>query len=114
MKSVVWIFFSSRRRHTRLQGDWSSDVCSSDLRTASSRSRPSSCTVPGETVQLLGLDLELAVLGLDRELVLVGEIGRASCRERVLKNVGGGSGGSNGARTIQHVDGGCVRHGGCS
>src|SRR6266850_3412080 len=28
-----WIifFFSSRRRHTRLQGDWSSDVCSSDL-----------------------------------------------------------------------------------
>src|SRR5256885_9257169 len=25
------VFFSSRRRHTRLQGDWSSDVCSSDL-----------------------------------------------------------------------------------
>src|SRR5205807_6099504 len=24
-------FFSSRRRHTRLQGDWSLDVCSSDL-----------------------------------------------------------------------------------
>src|ERR1039457_3165225 len=24
-------FFSSRRRHTRLQGEWSSDVCSSDL-----------------------------------------------------------------------------------
>src|SRR5688500_19444234 len=28
-------FFSSRRRHTRLQGDWSSDVCSSDLITTS-------------------------------------------------------------------------------
>src|SRR5688500_20175592 len=27
-------FFSSRRRHTRLQGDWSSDVCSSDLCSA--------------------------------------------------------------------------------
>src|ERR1039457_3172760 len=27
----VELFFSSRRRHTRLQGDWSSDVCSSDL-----------------------------------------------------------------------------------
>src|ERR1039457_6503862 len=27
----LWVFFSSRRRHTRLQGDWSSDVCSSDL-----------------------------------------------------------------------------------
>src|SRR2546430_12500838 len=24
------VFFSSRRRHTRFQGDWSSDVCSSD------------------------------------------------------------------------------------
>src|SRR5256885_7185475 len=29
--SGVLFFFSSRRRHTRLQGDWSSDVCSSDL-----------------------------------------------------------------------------------
>src|SRR5256885_11721685 len=28
---TVVFFFSSRRRHTRLQGDWSSDVCSSDL-----------------------------------------------------------------------------------
>src|SRR5256885_10086878 len=27
----LFFFFSSRRRHTRLQGDWSSDVCSSDL-----------------------------------------------------------------------------------
>src|SRR2546426_12625315 len=35
-----FFFFSSRRRHTRLQGDWSSDVCSSDL----------------------GLDLEMAIL----------------------------------------------------
>src|SRR5205807_3873075 len=29
--SFFCFFFSSRRRHTRLQGDWSSDVCSSDL-----------------------------------------------------------------------------------
>src|SRR5437763_12397685 len=26
-----FFFFSSRRRHTRYIGDWSSDVCSSDL-----------------------------------------------------------------------------------
>src|SRR6266581_6785074 len=26
-----FFFFSSRRRHTRWTGDWSSDVCSSDL-----------------------------------------------------------------------------------
>src|SRR5256885_12057922 len=31
---VNYFFFSSRRRHTRLQGDWSSDVCSSDLQQA--------------------------------------------------------------------------------
>src|SRR5256885_17062859 len=30
----LFFFFSSRRRHTRLQGDWSSDVCSSDLAAA--------------------------------------------------------------------------------
>src|SRR5437867_8638995 len=38
-KHVSWLilfisfffFFSSRRRHTRSYGDWSSDVCSSDL-----------------------------------------------------------------------------------
>src|SRR5690348_18287496 len=29
---VFLFFFSSRRRHTRWTGDWSSDVCSSDLR----------------------------------------------------------------------------------
>src|SRR2546421_9413845 len=29
---VFFFFFSSRRRHTRSDRDWSSDVCSSDLR----------------------------------------------------------------------------------
>src|SRR3989339_383587 len=28
----IIFFFSSRRRHTRLVSDWSSDVCSSDLK----------------------------------------------------------------------------------
>src|SRR6266581_5595787 len=35
MWNAMWnfcvFFFSSRRRHTRWTGDWSSDVCSSDL-----------------------------------------------------------------------------------
>src|SRR5688500_20353819 len=31
-RACASFFFSSRRRHTRLQGDWSSDVCSSDLK----------------------------------------------------------------------------------
>src|SRR5438046_10450374 len=32
-------FFSSRRRHTRLVSDWSSDVCSSDLGWRRERAR---------------------------------------------------------------------------
>src|SRR2546430_5862866 len=28
---IFFFFFSSRRRHTRFDCDWSSDVCSSDL-----------------------------------------------------------------------------------
>src|SRR5438046_6961820 len=31
IKIILIFFFSSRRRHTRLVSDWSSDVCSSDL-----------------------------------------------------------------------------------
>src|SRR5437016_9492580 len=31
MATRLFFFFSSRRRHTRLVSDWSSDVCSSDL-----------------------------------------------------------------------------------
>src|SRR5574341_681870 len=31
IEESLFFFFSSRRRHTSLVGDWSSDVCSSDL-----------------------------------------------------------------------------------
>src|SRR4051812_49925048 len=36
----TFFFFSSRRRHTRLTCDWSSDVCSSDLPRRLNRRRP--------------------------------------------------------------------------
>src|SRR5688572_33272135 len=40
-QSYPWyFFFSSRRRHTRFDCDWSSDVCSSDLGAG----RPLRCT----------------------------------------------------------------------
>src|SRR5256885_13860977 len=42
---LCFFFFSSRRRHTRLQGDWSSDVCSSDL-TVSEKRVPGSNSAP--------------------------------------------------------------------
>src|ERR1022692_5105783 len=38
----AFCFFSSRSRHTILQGDWSSDVCSSDL--SSPHTNSSSCS----------------------------------------------------------------------
>src|SRR5207248_8379395 len=71
-----FFFFSSRRRHTRSYGDWSSDVCSSDL------FRPSA------VVSLYGVyDWQFrgspyhAGFGQILERVIV-EIGRASCREK--------------------------------
>src|SRR5256885_4963802 len=39
----MFFFFSSRRRHTRLQGDWSSDVCSSDLALVLQSPAPFDC-----------------------------------------------------------------------
>src|SRR5438270_11923165 len=39
---MYFFFFSSRRRHTRFDCDWSSDVCSSDL--------PSNSTAPAQTL----------------------------------------------------------------
>src|SRR5256885_6993476 len=87
-------FFSSRRRHTRLQGDWSSDVCSSDLvedGDARKIARPAPRRVIAAVLDVqddaapLGIDhvplvarVDLAVLLHERH-----EIGRASCRERV-------------------------------
>src|SRR5256885_12959850 len=90
--SFISFFFSSRRRHTRLQGDWSSDVCSSDLRLAIGALKR---LVTGGQVhdgQTAGAQ-ERALVPYDALPVgtAVGqrgghggdaEIGRASCRER--------------------------------
>src|SRR2546430_5676607 len=43
-----FVFFSSRRRHTRFDCDWSSDVCSSDLRPGTAADDAS----PGRTRRL--------------------------------------------------------------
>src|SRR6266516_7075049 len=49
---TLFFFFSSRRRHTRSYGDWSSDVCSSDLRGA--------LDAGGSTVAVLGSGIDVA------------------------------------------------------
>src|SRR5688500_20197661 len=93
-------FLSSRRRHTRLQGDWSSDVCSSDL-----------ATIPDDEGTWFGFEQEYflykngAPLGFPQGggfpppqgeyytgVGYKNEIGRASCRESVQIGVTIGSG----------------------
>src|SRR5256885_6997271 len=87
-------FFSSRRRHTRLQGDWSSDVCSSDLVYLYTRDgRKILDAISSWWVNLHGHAnprIAAAITEQARKLehvILAGftheEIGRASCRERV-------------------------------
>src|SRR5688500_20374084 len=76
---MLRFFFSSRRRHTSLQGDWSSDVCSSDL----FRERDAE---PGVGRAAVVVADEEAADAAERV-----EIGRASCRERVwIWGVAGG------------------------
>src|SRR5256885_15647015 len=50
---IVFFFFSSRRRHTRLQGDWSSDVCSSDLEFKQRRKAARDIDLPADDLQAL-------------------------------------------------------------
>src|SRR2546430_8747403 len=48
---IEFFFFSSRRRHTRFDCDWSSDVCSSDLpgaHAARTRRHPARVRAPGQ------------------------------------------------------------------
>src|SRR5256885_3720755 len=85
-----FFFFSSRRRHTRLQGDWSSDVCSSDLTDSSFRTKAIAYLL-GTPAQGGQLEPDLAfrwnsLAGSSNYYFYIGtsqgEIGRASCREK--------------------------------
>src|SRR5688572_33445633 len=89
-------FFSSRRRHTRFDCDWSSDVCSSDLsaevvvellhrsraedhrRDLLPREEPGERYLRARRLPPLGDRVDL-VQQVVRTLL---KIGRASCRER--------------------------------
>src|SRR5207249_9054988 len=101
-------FFSSRRRHTSSKRDWSSDVCSSDLLWRMRRELPritfGNYVRAGETADIKTLAGRMASL-LDPAMswkdveevrriwkgpMILKEIGRASCRERV--SVSGGAG----------------------
>src|SRR5699024_11816423 len=92
--------FSSIRRHSESKRDWRSDVCSSDLpRTASEQSEVFNAV--GDYPAIFGWDtgsiygrekpgvegeVEQSIENLSESMIKaheLGEIGRASCRERV-------------------------------
>src|SRR5689334_24842354 len=89
-----FFFFSSRRRHTRWNCDWSSDVCSSDLmqealggadRIAAIRDLEQQVRAEswnGNTGQSIG-EVRKRTRWIRPNLLRVDQIGRASCRERV-------------------------------
>src|SRR2546430_5255658 len=77
---MVWywsfFFFSSRRRHTRFDCDWSSDVCSSDLGTY---------RVAEDTMDLTGPRKKDPVCALRRILVHSSANAAAQAKSRQLK-----------------------------
>src|SRR3712207_9398382 len=80
-------FFSSRRRHTRYWRDWSSDVCSSDLRACASGDsfgQASTRGLYGVCVSRSMRQKSTLCSSLPRR---TGQIGRASGRERVKISV---------------------------
>src|SRR5687768_18612494 len=109
VSSDVCFFFSSRRRHTRCSRDWSSDVCSSDLLLTSGEellaaydpAEPPAALVLDQMMPgLTGLETaaRLRADGFTQPIILCsGQIGRASCRERVHISVGARSLQNNGS-----------------
>src|SRR2546430_5218673 len=91
---VLWVvfFFSSRRRHTRFDCDWSSDVCSSDLLWHGLEPFVSKklvvvhplggCPIGGSSTDGV-VNSNGHVYNTTAGAQTVYEIGRASCRERV-------------------------------
>src|SRR5690606_40884730 len=83
-------FFSSRRRHTRFSRDWSSDVCSSDLRAHNLRAIVGTLLMLVLVIAVLMLIVCAAAMATGQESVeagrkLVGKVGVRSEERRVGK-----------------------------
>src|SRR2546430_13718051 len=91
--SDIVFFFSSRRRHTRFDCDWSSDVCSSDLGAAEFRqlafelgdfgTEDKAAVIDDPPDRLIHPRPDMAPLRAEIDKLDRLQIGRASCRERV-------------------------------
>src|SRR5688500_19096694 len=82
---IIIFLFSCRRRHTRLQGDWSSDVCSSDLTENYQHFVENAYVLAArEPRSTFSASVDTAAYSILRSKITSGQqIGRASCRERV-------------------------------
>src|SRR3546814_7133991 len=93
MSVMLFFFFRQRTEYELRISAWSSDVCSSDLNTVPplGKRRKQLIERPGDFLpgqRLSRVALRQPELGEFYELPLgVGEIGRASCRERVCQYV---------------------------
>src|SRR2546430_9996550 len=92
-RAEVVFFFSSRRRHTRFDCDWSSDVCSSDLfhyyiiMKSSDNLKVITAPIFSHTI-FKNKDIQILEVAPTKALDYIlkqreTKIGRASCRERV-------------------------------
>src|SRR5690606_39882416 len=78
-------FFSSRRWHTILSRDWSSDVCSSDLWSQPTARRVAPSAGTTRTSPLPRHTADNATPTVERQSCRrQHKIGRASCRERAM------------------------------
>src|SRR5205807_6573628 len=91
---ALMFFVTSRTRHTTLQGDWTSDVCSSDL-LSKARAQPGRASEPSKGPLRKTIRRQDATHRTTRRQDehfrrMRPQIGRASCRERVaVLDVGG-------------------------
>src|SRR5688572_31729177 len=79
-KNVI-IFFSSRRRHTRFDCDWSSDVCSSDLDRGADR-----LAVVADDAQIVALEPQRPDLRGNRRRVRIPDLARSRDRKSTRLN----------------------------
>src|SRR5215467_7830264 len=78
-RALLFFFFSSRRRHTRLQGDWSSDACSSDLRAAGPDGLESRRAPPTQTRTAVARSTMLSTFARDHFICRY-----SHCRKRTI------------------------------
>src|SRR6266568_6545307 len=91
-----FFFFSSRRRHTRWNCDWSSDVCSSDLATGQEKTsgavgdglRRGRCKAPGCGVTHVLAPPQVLFRRLD-ETCVIGEVLAARAGGRGYRAIAG-------------------------